>query len=204
MSWSRFAGMLGLAALCGCASPGGPGAKPLVHSMPNIDGQEVHLSKYQDKVVLIVNVASKCGFTPQYAALEALHQKYKDRGLAILGFPCNDFLWQEPASNEEIKTFCSTKYHVSFDLFAKISVRGQDTPPLYKELTSRRANGRFGGAIKWNFTKFLLGREGAVVARFGPSTAPDSPEVIQAIESELNKTPQGAEQVSEPGNNRGL
>jgi glutathione peroxidase len=161
----------------------------LSHTAEDINGQDVDLAKYRGKVVMIVNVASKCGFTPQYAALESIYEKYKDRGLMVLGFPSNDFLWQEPGTNEEIKTFCSIKYNVTFDMFAKVSVRGKDTAPLYKNLTSKNANGSFGGAIKWNFTKFLVARDGVVVARFSPSTKPNDPEVIRAIENELAKTP---------------
>ena len=187
--WSRLAGLLGLLGIWGCASPGGPTARPLAHTAQNITGQEVDLAKYNRNVVMIVNVASKCGFTPQYAALESIYQKYKDRGFMILGFPSNDFLWQEPASNDEIRSFCSTKYHVTFDMFAKISVRGRDAAPLYRELTSKKTNGPFGGAIKWNFTKFLVARNGTVVARFGPATTPDAPEVLHAIENELDRTP---------------
>ncbi len=188
-SWSRIAGIVGLATLCGCASSGGTGASPLSHTVKDINEQEVDLSKYRGKVVMIVNVASKCGFTPQYAALELIYEKYRDRGFVILGFPSNDFLWQEPGSNAEIKTFCSLKYNVTFDMFAKVSVRGGDASPLYQDLTSKKLNGPFGGAVKWNFTKFLVSRDGAVVARFGPSTKPDDPEVIGAIEAELTKTP---------------
>lgn len=186
-SWSRLAGIMSLAALCGCATSGATGASPLTHVVEDIDGHQIDLAKYRGNVVLIVNVASKCGFTPQYTALEALYQKYKDQGLAILGFPSNDFMWQEPGTNEEIKTFCSTKFNVTFDLFAKISVRGGDASPLYKDLTSKKANGPYGGAIKWNFTKFLVSREGVVVARFGPSEEPGAPEVVAAIEKELLK-----------------
>lgn len=119
----------------------------------------------------------------------SIYEKYKDRGFTVLGFPSNDFLWQEPGTNEEIRTFCSLKYNVTFDMFAKVSVRGQDASLLYKDLTSKKANGAFGGAIKWNFTKFLVARDGAVVARFGPSTKPDDPEVVGVIEAELAKTP---------------
>ncbi|MBX7256695.1 MAG: glutathione peroxidase [Candidatus Hydrogenedentes bacterium] len=189
LTWSRIAGVVGLAALCGCTSPGSSGAKVWTHTVKDINGQDVDLTKYQGKVALIVNVASKCGFTPQYTALEAIYQKYKDQEFVILGFPCNDFLWQEPATNEEIKTFCSSKYNVTFDMFAKISVRGGDTSPLYKDLVSKKINGPYGGAIKWNFTKFLVGRNGEVVARFGPSTTPDDPTVLRAIEAELEKKP---------------
>ena len=188
-SWSRMAGILGLAAACGCASPGQTGARPLSHSVKSIDGKDVDLSKYLGKVVLIVNVASKCGFTPQYAALESLYEKYKGQGFVILGFPSNDFLWQEPGTDAEIKSFCSLKYNVTFDMFAKVSVRGSDASPVYKDLTSKQTNGPFGGAIKWNFTKFLVGRDGAVVARFGPPTKPDAPEIITQIEAELAKKP---------------
>jgi glutathione peroxidase len=155
----------------------------------DINDRDVDLAKYRGKVVLIVNVASKCGFTPQYAALESIYGKYKDRGFIILGFPSNDFLWQEPGTNEEIKTFCSTKYNVTFDMFAKVSVRGREASPVYKDLTSKKVNGPFGGAIKWNFTKFLIARDGAVVARFGPATKPDAPEVLKAIEKELGNAP---------------
>jgi len=189
MSWtSRTAGMLGLLTLCGCASSGETGASPLVHTVKDIDNQEVSLSKYLGKVVLIVNVASKCGFTPQYAALESIYEKYKDRGFAVLGFPSNDFLRQEPGTNAEIKSFCSLKYNVTFDMFSKISVRGKAISPLYKDLTSKEKNGPYGGAIKWNFTKFLVGRDGKVIARFAPTTKPDAPEVLRAIERELEKT----------------
>ena len=188
-SLSRIAGIVSLATLCGCASSNGIGARPLSYTVKNISGRDVDLVKYRGKVVLIVNVASKCGFTPQYAALESIYEKYKDRGFVILGFPSNDFLWQEPGTNEEIKTFCSTKYNVTFDMFAKVSVRGREASPVYKDLTSKKVNGPFGGAIKWNFTKFLIARDGAVVARFGPATKPDDPDVLQAIEKELAKAP---------------
>jgi glutathione peroxidase len=180
---------LGIAALCGCAASNVTGAKPLSHVVKDIDGREVDLATYRGKVVMIVNVASKCGFTPQYAALESIYGKYKDRGFMILGFPSNDFLWQEPETNEEIKAFCALKYNVTFDMFAKVSVRGKGASPLYKDLTSKKANGPFGGAIKWNFTKFLIARDGAVVARFGSTTKPDDLEVISSIETELAKIP---------------
>jgi len=188
-SLSRIAGIVSLATLCGCASSNGTGASPLSYTVKDINDRDVDLAKYRGKVVLIVNVASKCGFTPQYAALESIYGKYKDRGFIILGFPSNDFLWQEPGTNEEIKTFCSTKYNVTFDMFAKVSVRGREASPVYKDLTSKKVNGPFGGAIKWNFTKFLIARDGAVVARFGPATKPDAPEVLKAIEKELGNAP---------------
>jgi len=187
--WPSIAPMVGLLALCGCASSSGTGAKPLSHSAQDINGNNIDLAKYLGSVVMIVNVASKCGFTPQYAALETIYGKYKDRGFMILGFPSNDFLWQEPGTNEEIKSFCSLKYNVTFDMFAKVSVRGKDASPVYKDLTSKQVNGPFGGAIKWNFTKFLVSCEGIVVARFAPTTKPDDPEIIKAIEDELAKSP---------------
>jgi glutathione peroxidase len=189
VSLPRIAGIVGLAALCGCASSSATGAKPLSHTAKDISGQEVDLARYRGRVVMIVNVASKCGFTPQYAALESIYGKYKARGFMILGFPSNDFLWQEPGTNEEIKAFCSLKYNVTFDMFAKVSVRGKDASPVYRDLIPKKTNGPFGGAIKWNFTKFLVARDGAVVARSSPITKPDDPEVIAAIEKELARTP---------------
>ena len=149
-------------------------------TLNSIDGKPAPLSAYQGKVVLIVNVASRCGFTPQYAGLEALYEKYKDRGFVILGFPANNFGGQEPGTNEEIKTFCSTKYNVTFPMYSKISVKGDDKAPLYQFLTDTT-----GSEIQWNFTKFLVDRDGKVVARFEPATTPDSPEVKGAIEMVL-------------------
>lgn len=151
----------------------------------DIAGQDVDLAKYKGSVVLIVNVASKCGHTPQYAQLEALYEKYKDKGLAILAFPANDFWKQEPGSNEEIKAFCTRKYGVTFDLFSKVSVVGEEKAPVYQFLTSTEKNGEFGGEIQWNFTKFLLNRQGKVVGRFEPKTKPEAGEVVKAIESAL-------------------
>jgi glutathione peroxidase len=148
-------------------------------TLNSIDGSPAPLSAYQGKVVLIVNVASRCGFTPQYAGLEALYEKYKDRGFVILGFPANNFGGQEPGTNEEIKTFCSTKYNVTFPMYSKISVKGDDKAPLYQFLTTT------GGEIQWNFTKFLVDKSGQVVARFEPKVTPESPEVAAAIEKAL-------------------
>jgi glutathione peroxidase len=150
-----------------------------------IDGGPVPLESFRGQVALVVNVASKCGFTPQYAGLEALYRKYRDRGFTVLGFPANNFLWQEPGSNEEIRTFCSTRYDVTFPMFAKISVKGRDKAPLYRFLTDKRANPETGGEIRWNFTKFLVDGEGKPIARFGPTTPPESPEVTRAIEQAL-------------------
>jgi glutathione peroxidase len=154
-------------------------------TLNSIDGNPQPLAAYKGKVVLIVNVASKCGFTPQYEQLEAVYEKYKDRGFLITGFPANNFMGQEPGTNEEIKTFCSTKYNVKFPMFAKISVKGDDKALLYQFLTDTAANPKTGGEIKWNFTKFLIGKDGAVIARFEPQVKPDAPEVISAIEQAL-------------------
>lgn len=159
------------------------GAAVLDHVVKDIDGNEVNLDQYKGKVVLIVNVASKCGLTPQYEQLVQIHEKYKEQGFEVLGFPANDFMKQEPGTDEEIKTFCSTKFGVDFKMFSKISVKGEDIAPLYTELTAE--NGDFSGDIKWNFTKFLVGRDGNVKARFEPQTVPDAAEVISAIEKEL-------------------
>lgn len=154
-------------------------------TMNNIDGQPLPMASFKGKVMLIVNVASKCGFTPQYEGLEAVYEKYKDKGLVIVGFPANNFMAQEPGSNEEIKTFCSTKYSVKFPLYSKISVKGDDKAPLYQFLTDSGANPKTGGEIKWNFTKFLVDRDGKVIARFEPAVKPESPEVAAAIEKAL-------------------
>jgi glutathione peroxidase len=147
----------------------------------------VSLKTYSGKVVLLVNVASRCGFTPQYAGLEALYEKYKDRGLVIVGIPANNFGSQEPGTNDEIKKFCSSKYNVSFPMMAKVSVLGDDKTPLYQFLTDKSQDPQFGGDIKWNFTKFLVDRKGNLVARFEPNVTPDSAEVQTAIESALGK-----------------
>jgi glutathione peroxidase len=156
-------------------------------TMKSIDGQQVSLGSYSGKVVLLVNVASKCGFTPQYTALEALYEKYKDRGLVIIGVPANNFAQQEPGSDEEIKKFCSSKYMVTFPMMAKVSVLGDDKTALYTYLTDKSADPQFGGDIKWNFTKFLFDRTGKPVARFEPNVTPDSPEVRAAVESALGQ-----------------
>ena len=155
-------------------------------TLPSIDGKPMPLADYKGKAVLLVNVASRCGFTPQYTALESIYEKYKDQGFVILGFPANNFGGQEPGTNAEIKTFCSAKYNVTFPLYAKVSVKGDDQTPLYKYLTTS-ANPSLAGDIKWNFTKFLVDRNGNVVRRFEPQTTPDSPEVVAAIEKALKQ-----------------
>jgi glutathione peroxidase len=155
-------------------------------TLNTIDGQPAPLSTYKGKIVLLVNVASKCGYTPQYTALESIYEKYKDRGFVIVGIPANNFGAQEPGTNEEIKTFCSSKYHVTFPMMAKVSVKGSDITPLYQFLTDKSAHPQTGGEIGWNFTKFLVGPDGKVIARFDSKVTPDSPEVTSAIEKALS------------------
>jgi len=154
-------------------------------TLNSIDGQPAPLAAYKGKVVLLVNVASKCGYTPQYSALESTYEKYKDRGFVIVGIPANNFGAQEPGSNQEIKTFCSSKFHVTFPMMAKVSVKGDDITPLYEFLTDISSHPQSGGEIKWNFTKFLIGPDGRVIARFEPEITPDSPQVTSAIEEAL-------------------
>jgi len=153
-------------------------------TMKTIDGKDKQLSDYKGKVLMIVNVASKCGHTPQYKGLEALYEKYKDSGFMILGFPANNFFSQEPGTNEEIKIFCSVNYGVTFDMFSKISVKGDDQHPLYHYLTEKS---QVPGVVKWNFQKYLVDRKGNVVTKFSPSTKPTEKEVIDEIEKLLNK-----------------
>jgi glutathione peroxidase len=155
-------------------------------TLPLLNGKDAPLASYKGKVVLVVNVASRCGFTPQYSALESIYEKYKDQGFVIIGFPANNFAGQEPGTNEEIAKFCTGKYNVTFPVYGKISVKGDDQAPLYSYLT-KDANASVAGDIKWNFTKFLVDRNGNVVQRFEPATTPDSPEVIAAIEAQLKK-----------------
>jgi glutathione peroxidase len=162
-------------------------AAALNFTVKSLDGKEVDLSKYQGKVLMVVNVASKCGLTPQYNELQALHKKYAEQGLAILGFPCNQFGKQEPGSATEIRDFCTKNYGVSFDMFEKIDVNGDDANSFYKHLTSLDLKPAGSGKISWNFEKFLIDREGNVVARFSPRTRPDDAEVVAAIEKALGK-----------------
>ncbi len=159
-------------------------AQPLYKiAVKDIDHKDKSLAAYQGKVLLVVNVASKCGFTPQYTALQAVYEKHKDKGLVILGFPCNQFGGQEPGTDEQIKLFCSSKYNVTFPLFDKIEVNGPNRHPLYTTLVGK--DSPFPGDIKWNFTKFLIGRDGTILKRFDSKTTPDSPEVTTAIEAAL-------------------
>jgi glutathione peroxidase len=178
-----------LLALLLCGTVTMAGEKSIYNfTINSIDGEPTSLSKFQGKVLLLVNVASRCGFTPQYSALEKVYEKYKDRGFLIIGIPANNFGGQEPGSNQEIKTFCSTKYNVTFPMMAKVSVKGADKTPLYQFLTDKTANPNVGGEIQWNFTKFLIGPNGHPVGRFEPDVTPDSSQVIAAIENELSAT----------------
>jgi glutathione peroxidase len=153
-------------------------------AVKTIDGADKKLADYAGKVLLIVNVASQCGYTRQYSGLEALNKKYASQGLAILGFPCNDFGAQEPGSNAQIAQFCETKYGVTFDLFDKVSILGANKHPLYQTLTTATEPK---GDVGWNFEKFLVNKQGEVVARYKSSVAPDSPQLISDIEAELAK-----------------
>lgn len=162
---------------------------PLQFVVKDIDGNDVNLADYHGRVVMIVNVASKCGFTPQYKGLEILFTTYKDQGFVIIGFPANNFHSQEPGTNADIKLFCTSKYNVTFPMMAKISVKGDDKHPLYKFLTEQPTAGEFGGEIGWNFTKFVVDRNGQVVARFASAVKPQDPLVTGAIEKALAAKP---------------
>lgn len=151
-------------------------------SMKTIDGQEKSLAEYKGKVVLIVNTASRCGFTPQYKGLEALYEQYKEKGFVVLGFPANNFMGQEPGSNEEIKKFCELKFKTTFPMFSKIDVTGSNMAPLYAYLTKESG---FNGSISWNFNKFLVGKDGKVIARYGSNTDPEDPQLKTAVEKAL-------------------
>jgi glutathione peroxidase len=157
------------------------------YTLKSIDGQPTALSSFRGKVVLLVNVASRCGYTPQYTGLESLYEKHKDEGFVIVGVPANNFMSQEPGTNEEIKTFCKSKYDVKFPMMAKVSVKGSDQTPLYQYLTSKDQNPKTGGDIKWNFTKFLIDRNGQVIARFEPAVTPADPALTSAVEAALKK-----------------
>lgn len=156
-------------------------------TMKDIDGKPTELKQFQGKVVLLVNVASRCGYTPQYEGLEALYEKHGNAGLVVIGVPANDFGKQEPGTDAEIKAFCTSKYNVTFPMMSKVVVKGDAICPLYKYLTSKDTDPKFAGDIKWNFEKFLISRSGDVVGRFNSKVKPDSPELTQAIEAELKK-----------------
>src|SRR5947208_3601709 len=176
-----------LALLCGLLLPkvGSAANEPALYDIPlkDINGKETSLKAYKGKTLLVVNVASKCGLTPQYTALESLQQKYQKKGFVVLGFPSNDFAEQEPGTNQEIKEFCSSKYNVTFPLFDKLHVKGPEQHPLYSALTGVQAP--FPGDVKWNFGKFLISKDGKILKRFEPKTTPDSAEVIEAIDAAL-------------------
>ena len=155
----------------------------LEHTMTRLDGREESLETYKGKVVLVVNVASKCGLTPQYKGLQGLYEQYQGQGLEILGFPANDFMGQEPGTDDEIGEFCEINYGVTFPLFSKITVKGEEMHPLYQELTTMPEP--IGGDVRWNFQKYLLNRDGEVVAKFGPQTEPRDPALVAQVESLL-------------------
>jgi len=153
----------------------------------SIDGKNVDLSQFKGEVLLIVNTASQCGYTPQYQGMEAIFEKYKGRGFEVLAFPANEFGHQEPGPDAEIKSFCTSKYHVTFPLFSKIVVKGKGIHPLYQFLTSPETDPKFAGPIPWNFAKFLVNRKGEVIARFQPDDEPESEKVTRAIEAALEQ-----------------
>jgi glutathione peroxidase len=166
-------------------APAGATAPIHAFEVRRIDGRPVRLAAYRGKVMLIVNTASQCGLTPQYNGLQALHEQYGPKGLAILGFPSNDFFGQEPGTNQEIRQFCEAEYKVSFDMFEKMKVRGDGISPLYRYLTEKATNPWYAGEVRWNFDKFLLDRNGQIVGRFEPRTQPQDETVVQAIEQAL-------------------
>ncbi len=159
----------------------------LSFSVKDIDDHEVDLEQYRGKVVMIVNVASKCGFTKQYAGIEKLYDNYKDKGLVVIGFPANDFNHQEPGSNAQIKEFCESTFQVAFPMMGKISVKGAEKAPLYHYLTEPATAGEFAGEIGWNFTKFVIGKDGKIAARFPSQVTPEDPKLIGAVETALAK-----------------
>jgi glutathione peroxidase len=182
MSFSRFGALLVLLAVCGVLLR----ATTVLDYIPlSIDGKPLPLASYRGKVLLIVNVASHSNFTPQYEALQTLYAKYQEQGLVVLAFPSDDFGKEEPAGNDEIKKFVAEKYKITFPLFAKIALTGEHIAPLYEFLMDKQANPTTGGPIRWNFTKFLVDREGKVAQRFEPDVTPDSPELAVAIEKAL-------------------
>lgn len=193
--WGPTLLLAGVVAACITAQPAGSNSaqaddkKPtaLDFKVKSIAGKEVDLSEYKGKVIVVVNVASECGLTPQYEGLEALYQKYSNKGLTVLGFPCNQFGKQEPGSDAEIAQFCETNYKVKFPMFSKVEVNGEGAAPLYKHLTSQDAKPKGKGQVAWNFEKFVIGKNGEVVARFAPKTEPDDAELVKTIEAELAK-----------------
>jgi glutathione peroxidase len=162
-----------------------PGKTVYDFTVKDIEGKDVSLSQYKGKVLLIVNVASLCGNTPQYKDIEALYEKYKDKGLIVLGFPANNFMGQEPGSNKEIKEFCTKEYAVTFPMFSKISVKGDDQAPLYAYLTQKSENGVIDAKVTWNFQKFLVGKDGRVITSFSPKTKVTEQAVVDALQKAM-------------------
>ena len=181
--------VIGVSFMASHASAEDAAPKALSFTMKSLDGKEVDLKKYAGKVVLIVNTASECGLTPQYTDLQKLHEEYQGKGLAVLGFPCNQFGGQEPGDSKEISTFCTKNYGVTFDMFEKVDVNKDKACGLYKYLTATEVPPVGKGAVKWNFEKFLINRNGELVNRFSPQTKPDAPEIVAAIEKALAETP---------------
>jgi glutathione peroxidase-family protein len=183
--WSALLMALGVSSVPAAGNGGKPPLSIYGFTLSDINGKPVPLSEFRGKVMLVVNVASRCGFTYQYEGLESVYRKYKERGFVVLGFPSNDFLGQEPGTNERIKEFCTLTYGVTFPMFGKIAVKGRDIHPLYRYLTAGGTNGEFAGRITWNFNKFLIGRDGRVLARFGSREEPAVDAVIEAVEAAL-------------------
>jgi glutathione peroxidase len=184
--WLLCGAVLGLGIVQGVSAEDKKGDSPVLEQkLTSLAGKPVELSEYKGKVLLIVNTASRCGATPQYEDLQALHEKYSKEGLVVLGFPCNQFGKQEPGDSEQIATFCKKNYGVSFPMFAKVDVNGDEACDLFKYLTSELAYPQDAGKVKWNFEKFLVNREGKVVGRFRTSVNPSSKPVVEAIEREL-------------------
>ncbi len=189
-----FSVLLCAASLCGCGSADPVKEEPMKSvyeiKVESIGGEGGTLAPYRGKVLLIVNTASRCGFTKQYAGLQQLYAEYKEKGLVILGFPSNDFMRQEPGSNEQIKEFCAVNYGVEFPMFAKVAVKGREQHPLYAWLTSETTNPLFAGSISWNFNKFLVSREGRVIGRFGSRTEPQDATLVAAVKAALATEPE--------------
>lgn len=179
------AAIAGIQARSRAAAMNSAAAPVLSFTMPSLGGRKVHLSQYQGKVILMVNTASKCGFTPQYAGLEALYKRFKSKGFVILGFPSNDFGHQEPGTDKQISTFCTSHYGVTFPMFSKIDVKGPHQCPLYHYLTGHKTDPRFAGVVKWNFEKFLISRSGKIMARFRSPITPESPILVNAVKTQL-------------------
>lgn len=189
LRWSTIACLVvGLSLVAAARAADAPETPPVLrYEMKSLDGKPVKLADYAGKVIVVVNVASNCGYTDQYEGLQAMYAKYKDKGLVVLGVPCNQFGGQEPGSAVEIAKFCTDNYHVTFPMLAKVEVNGAGQCPLYKHLTSKDTNAASPGPIKWNFEKFVIGRNGAIVARYASGVAPDDEKFVSTVEAELAK-----------------